>query len=71
VLPSIVFDWSELVNHLLESLEPAEIFGGARNLERFDYVARHNYGFGGSASGGGCSQSPHPNDLSGDQDHIA
>jgi len=26
-------------------MEPAEILGGARNLERFDYVARHNYGF--------------------------
>jgi hypothetical protein len=28
----------------LESVKPAEIFDSARNLERFDYVARRNYG---------------------------
>ncbi len=28
----------------LESMEPAEILDSARNLERFDYVARRNYG---------------------------
>jgi hypothetical protein len=28
----------------LESMEPAEILEGARNLERFDYVARRNFG---------------------------
>lgn len=28
----------------LESLPPAEILGNARNLERFDLVARRNYG---------------------------
>ena len=28
----------------LESVEPAEILNRARNLERFDYVARRNYG---------------------------
>jgi len=27
----------------LESMEPAEILDSARNLERFDYVARRNY----------------------------
>ena len=30
----------------LESMEPAEILDSARNLERFDYVARRNYGLG-------------------------
>ena len=28
----------------LESMEPGEILDSARNLERFDYVARRNYG---------------------------
>ena len=28
----------------LESMQPAEILNSARNLERFDYVARRNYG---------------------------
>ena len=28
----------------LESMEPADLFGNARNLERFDFVARRNYG---------------------------
>ena len=28
----------------LESMEPAEILNSARNLERFDFVARRNYG---------------------------
>ena len=28
----------------LEKMEPAEILDSARNLERFDYVARRNYG---------------------------
>jgi hypothetical protein len=28
----------------LESMEPAEILDSARNLERFDFVARRNYG---------------------------
>jgi len=28
----------------LEGMEPAEILNSARNLERFDYVARRNYG---------------------------
>jgi hypothetical protein len=27
----------------LESMEPAEILDSARNLERFDYVARRNF----------------------------
>jgi hypothetical protein len=30
----------------LEKMEPAEILDGARNLERFDFVARRNYGLG-------------------------
>ena len=38
------FDWSELANHLLESMESAEILDSACNLERFDYAARRNYG---------------------------
>ena len=29
---------------VLEKMEPAEILDSARNLERFDYVARRNYG---------------------------
>ena len=28
----------------LESMKPGEILDSARNLERFDYVARRNYG---------------------------
>jgi len=28
----------------LESMEPADILDSARHLERFDYVARRNYG---------------------------
>jgi hypothetical protein len=28
----------------LETMEPAEILRSARNLERFDFVARRNYG---------------------------
>jgi len=28
----------------LEGMEPADLFGNARNLERFDFVARRNYG---------------------------
>ena len=28
----------------LESMQPAEILNAARNVERFDYVARRNYG---------------------------
>lgn len=29
----------------LETMEPAEILNSARNLERYDFVARRNYGF--------------------------
>ncbi|MBA3832912.1 MAG: hypothetical protein H0X34_13665 [Chthoniobacterales bacterium] len=28
----------------LEAMEPGELLDSARNLERFDYVARRNYG---------------------------
>ena len=48
----------------LESMEPAEILDSARNLERFDYVARRNYGLENQPAGGGvvnldilCNQS--------------
>ena len=38
---------------VLEKMEPAEILEGARNLERFDYVARRNYGVENQPSPGG------------------
>ena len=34
-------------------MEPAEILNRARNLERFDYVARRNYGVDNQPSPGG------------------
>jgi hypothetical protein len=37
----------------LESMEPAETLDSARNLERFDYVARRNYGLEHQPSAGG------------------
>lgn len=37
----------------LESMEPAEILDGARNLERFDFVARRNYGLENQPAPGG------------------
>lgn len=37
----------------LESMDPAEILGSARNLERFDYVARRNYGLDNQPPPGG------------------
>jgi hypothetical protein len=36
----------------LESMEPAEILDSARNLERFDYVARRNFGLDNQLPGG-------------------
>ena len=35
----------------LEKMEPAEILDSARNLERFDYVARRNFGLEHQPSG--------------------
>jgi len=37
----------------LEAMEPAEILDSARNLERFDYVARRNYGLDNQPPPGG------------------
>lgn len=37
----------------LEAMEPAEILDSARNLERFDFVARRNYGLENQPSAGG------------------
>jgi hypothetical protein len=37
----------------LENMEPAEILDSARRLERFDYVARRNYGLENQPSPGG------------------
>ena len=37
----------------LESMEPCEILDSARNLERFDYVARRNFGLDEQPPGGG------------------
>jgi hypothetical protein len=48
----------------LESMEPADILDSARNLERFDFVARRNFGLDNQPAGGGvvnlnilCNQS--------------
>ncbi len=38
----------------LESMEPAEILNSARNLERYDYVARRNYGIADTQPGNGA-----------------
>ena len=52
----------------LESMEPAEILDSARNLERFDYVARRKLPTGESAACWRPSTS-NPHEPGGDPDH--
>lgn len=37
----------------LETMEPGDLLGSARNLERFDYFARRNYGLENQPPAGG------------------
>ena len=70
-LPSIVFEWSELANHLLESMEPAETSRQRANLKCLDYVTQRNYGLEHQSPVGVPVNLQYPNESSRDSDHIA